>query len=311
MLQIQRNELLTEQRNPRTARIDEASTLDMLRLINAEDKLVPLCIEKILPDVAAAVDLIAERLQNGGRLFYIGAGTSGRLGVLDAAECPPTYGVSSAIVQGIIAGGEAAIFKAQEGVEDDPARGAKDLEARNLSSADVVVGIAASGRTPYVLGAMRYAKKIGAPTIGISCSPNAPLEKIASIALVAAVGPEVVTGSTRMKAGTAQKLLLNMLSTGAMIRLGKVYGNLMIDVRPSNAKLVERARRIVMEAAGVNYEESCAYLQKSGNDVKLAVFMLLSGLERDEAAAVLRKNGGYLARSLQSLRREVERGGKI
>lgn len=301
MPQINLHNIATEQRNPRTSHIDCTETLEMLRLINNEDKLVAPAIEKILPKITDAVDLIVRQLQSGGRLFYIGAGTSGRLGVLDAVECPPTYGVSPELVQGIIAGGTSAIFKAKEGAEDSRELGAADIQSKGLTACDVVVGLAASGRTPYVLGAIEYAASIGVPTIGITCSHSAPLLSAVNIGLLAEVGPEVITGSTRLKAGTAQKLLLNMLSTGAMIRLGKVYGNLMVDVKTTNAKLVERARQIVIAATGESYETSCEYLAKANGNAKLAIFMILSGLDSAAAAAVLNENNGYIAKALTCL----------
>ena len=240
------DKISTEQRNAASEHIDKVSTLDMVTIINNEDKKVPEAVSAILPAIAQAVDLIGEHLNKGGRLFYVGSGTSGRLGVLDAAECPPTYSTAPEMVQGLIAGGEQAMFIAQEGAEDSEQLGREDLQGRKLTGKDVVVGLTASGRTPYVIGALRYAKTLGVATISIACSKDPEVGKVADISLVALVGPEVVTGSTRMKAGTAQKLILNMLSTGAMIKLGKVYSNLMVDVKPTNLKLKERARRIVM-----------------------------------------------------------------
>lgn len=305
MQKIDLHALTTEQRNLHTQTIDQVSTAEMLRLMNEEDQKVAPAVAMILPQIAAAVDTIVAQLKLGGRLIYIGAGTSGRLGVLDAVECPPTYSVSADLVQGMIAGGPAAIFKAQEGAEDDPALGEADLAAKDLAARDVVVGIAASGRTPYVIGALNYANRVGAKTIAVTCNENAPIRTVAQIALVAQVGAEVIAGSTRMKAGTAQKLILNMLSTGAMIRLGKVYGNLMVDVHPSNAKLVERARNIVVEATGVTYEESVKYLAMTQQNVKLAIFLILSKLPLEKAALVLEKHDGYIAKALASL---AERG---
>lgn len=263
--------LLTEQTNPASAHIDRVSTAEMLRIINAEDQLVARAVEAEIPHIARAVDAVVEAMRGGGRLFYIGAGTSGRLGVLDASECPPTYNVPYGLVQGIIAGGEAALSRATEASEDDPASGAADVAARGFTAKDVLCGIAASGRTPYVLGAIEYATSIGAVTIGLSCVPQSKLAQAAAIAITPLTGPEVVTGSTRMKAGTATKLVLNMLTTGAMIRLGYTYGNLMINVQPKNEKLVDRARRIIAQAAGVSYDEAAGLLEASGGNVRAAI----------------------------------------
>lgn len=294
--------IATEKRNISTLLIDELSTIDMLTLINNEDKTVPLAIEKILPDIAMAVDLITKQLQSGGRLFYIGAGTSGRLGVLDAAECPPTYGVSPDLVQGIIAGGAPALLKAQEGAEDSLELCKKDLKEKDFSKNDIMVGIAASGRTPYVIGGLEYAKSIGAPTISIACSPNSEIAKLADIPLTVVTGPEVITGSTRMKAGTAQKLVLNMLSTGTMIKLGKVYSNLMVDLMATNRKLEERSIRIVMEATGENREISQKALAACKGKAKTAIFMLLSGLTPEEATTALDNSNGFVSKALNKLK---------
>ena len=294
--------IATEKRNTSTLLIDELSTIDMLTLINNEDKTVPLAIEKILPDIAMAVDLITKQLQSGGRLFYIGAGTSGRLGVLDAAECPPTYGVSPDLVQGIIAGGAPALLKAQEGAEDSLELCKKDLKEKDFSQNDIMVGIAASGRTPYVIGGLEYAKSIGAPTISIACSPNSEIAKLADIPLTVVTGPEVITGSTRMKAGTAQKLVLNMLSTGTMIKLGKVYSNLMVDLMATNKKLEERSLRIVMEATGENREISQKALAACKGKAKTAIFMLLSGLTPEEATTALDNSNGFVSKALNKLK---------
>src|SRR5271168_2286279 len=242
--------LLTETRHPDTARIDQLSTREMLEVINAADRSVADAVHAELARIAQAVDGIAERLEQGGRLFYIGAGTSGRLGVLDASECPPTFSVPSTLVQGLIAGGDAALRNSSEHSEDSPEQGATDLAPHALSPADTVVGIAASGRTPYVLGALEFARSRGALTIALACVPDSAMARVAEIAITPVTGPEILTGSTRMKAGTATKLVLNMLSTGIMIRTGAVYGNLMVNVRPTNAKLVDRAQRIVMAATG-------------------------------------------------------------
>ncbi len=301
---IQLNHIATEQRNAATAQIDTLSTLSMLQLINEEDKKIPWAIAPILPQIARAVDCIAARLKKGGRLFYLGAGTSGRLGVLDAAECPPTYGTDPAMVQGIIAGGMSALLKAREGAEDSETLAVDDLKSQLFSTADVLVGIAASGRTPYVIGGLRYARSLGAACISLTCSPASPMEALADIPLTVATGAEVITGSTRMKAGTAQKLVLNMLSTGTMIRLGKVYGNLMIDVKASNKKLEERARQIVMEACGCSRSEAVAALEKSNGRAKLAVFLLLSQQPPDIAKKLLDESEGNIRYALEKLQNQ-------
>lgn len=263
--------LLTEQVNPASAHIDALSTEEMLRVINGEDRKVAEAVEYEIPAIARAVDAIAAAFRNGGRLFYIGAGTSGRLGVLDASECPPTFGVSPELVQGIIAGGEPALSRATETTEDDPAIGARDLAARGFTTKDILAGLAASGRTPYVLGAVAEAKRLGALTIGISCTPDSELARAADIAITPLVGPEVIAGSTRLKSGTAQKLVLNMLTTGAFIRMGYVYGNLMVNVQPKNSKLRDRAQRIIAQAAGVSYERAGELLKEAGDNVPAAI----------------------------------------
>jgi N-acetylmuramic acid 6-phosphate etherase len=263
--------LLTEQRNPASAAIDKLPTDQMLAVMNAEDARVPAAVAAEIPQIAKAVDAIAEALERGGRLFYIGAGTSGRLGVLDASECPPTFGVSPDLVQGVIAGGEPALSRAVEASEDDPAAGARDLLAHGFRTGDVLAGIAASGRTPYVLGAVEQARTMGAVTIGISCTPDSKLAQAVDIPITPLTGPEVVTGSTRLKAGTATKLVLNMLTTGAMIRRGYVYGNLMINLQPRNAKLKDRARRIVRDAVGISEAQAGELLEASGYDVRAAI----------------------------------------
>ena len=268
--------LLTEQPNPASASIDALATEDMLRIINAEDRKVADAVAGEIPAIARAVDAIVASFRQGGRLFYIGAGTSGRLGVLDASECPPTFGVPAGMVQGIIAGGEPALSRATEASEDDPASGARDLAARGFTARDALVGIAASGRTPYVLGAIAEAKGLGAVTVGISCTPDSELARAVAIPIAPLVGPEVIAGSTRLKAGTAQKLVLNMLSTGAFIRMGYVYGNLMVNVQPTNAKLADRARRIVAQAAGVSGERAGEWLDAAGGNVRAAILMALA-----------------------------------
>ena len=290
------DKLPTEQRNPNTENIDRLSTIDMVRRINDEDKKVAFAVERELDSIALAVDAIAEALAGGGRLIYCGCGTSGRLGVLDAAECPPTYSTDPEMVKGVIAGGESAMFRAAEGAEDNAEAGRKDMEELGLSGKDVLVGIAASGRTPYVLGAMKYASELGAKTVAVTCNKSSQMNQVADISIGVEPGPEVITGSTRMKCGTAEKMVLNMLSTGAMIKLGKVYGNLMVDVMPTNEKLVRRAVSIVATAANVDEELAKSTLEECGFSVKTAIVMLVCGLNADEAKAELDKNGGVIAR---------------
>ena len=269
--------LTTEQRNAASANIDKVSTLEMVKIINDEDKKVAAAVEKVLPQIARAIEIIAEKISGGGRLFYIGAGTSGRLGVLDASECPPTFGVNSEMVQGIIAGGNYALTNAVEGAEDDKNLSIENLREKNFNSADVLVGIAASGRTPYVISAIEYAKKIGAVTCGVSCVENSALAKIVDIDITPVTGAEVITGSTRMKAGTATKMVLNMLTTGAMVKLGKVYGNLMVDVHATNEKLRDRAKRIVMAATGCDEVTAVELLKKFNGSAKSAIFSWIDG----------------------------------
>ena len=269
--------LTTERVNPASVGIDRVSTLEMLSIINGQDRLVAEAVSSELGAIAIAVDAIAASLSSGGRLFYIGAGTSGRLGVLDASECPPTFNVSPDLVQGIIAGGEAALSRATETTEDDPAIGVRDLVARGFTARDVLCGIAASGRTPYVLGAVDEANRIGAVTIGVSCTENSELALRARIAITPKPGPEVIAGSTRLKAGTATKLVLNMLTTGAFIRLGYVRGNLMVNVQPKNSKLLDRAVRIIRAATGLNHDEALAALRAADNNVRTAIDNKLNG----------------------------------
>ena len=292
-------DLLTEQINTASAGIDLLSTEDMLRVINEEDRRVIDAVSAGVPDIARAVDAIVERVRGGGRLFYIGAGTSGRLGVLDAAEIPPTFNVSADLVHGIIAGGAAALAQATEATEDDPAIGRRDLVAHGLNARDALVGIAASGRTPYVLGAMAEGRRIGALTIGISCTPESELSRSVEIAITVLAGPEILAGSTRMKAGTATKLVLNMLSTGLMIRLGHTFGNLMVNVQPKNSKLADRARRIVLTAAQVTEKRAGELLDSAGGSVKIAIVMGKLGVDRTKAERVLENAGGVIARALQ------------
>ena len=291
--------LVTEARNPATSDIDSKSTEEILRLINQEDKKVPFIVEKEIPYIAQAVDIIVEAFKNGGRLFYIGAGTSGRLGVLDAAECPPTFGTPPEMVQGVIAGGYEALVRAQEGAEDQGEQGAKDLQARGFNKKDVACGIAASRRTPYVIGAIRWARQIGAKTIYIACNPRSELKLPVDVAICPVVGPEVIMGSTRMKAGTAQKLILNMLTTTAMIRLGKVYGNLMVDLQMTSRKLEERSKRIVMMVTGVDYKTAEKVLQQAGGHVKTALVMILAQVDAHQARERLERSGGFVREAVR------------
>ena len=292
-------QLLTEQPNPASASIDSLPTEAMLSIINAEDRRIADSVEQEIPRIALAVDGIVAAMRKGGRLFYIGAGTSGRLGVLDAAECPPTFSIPYELVQGIIAGGEGALSKATEATEDDPAIGERDLIERGFTAADVLVGIAASGRTPYVLGAIRKARELGALTVGISCTPGSELSAAVQIPIEPLPGPEVVAGSTRMKAGTATKLVLNMLSTAAMIRLGHVYGNLMVNVQPKNEKLVDRAARIIAQAANIEYSRAVELLKETGS-VKTSIVMVKRNLGKAEAERLLQSAGGRVRAALES-----------
>lgn len=295
--------LVTETRNEKSMNIDILSTMEMAKIMNDEDKKVALAIEKELPAIVRAIDAISKAFLEGGRLIYIGAGTSGRLGILDASECPPTYGTDPSMVVGLIAGGEYAIRNAVEGAEDNRELGIEDLKALNFNSKDILVGIAASGRTPYVLGAMAYAKSLGATVIGLSCNPESPIAENSDIAISPVPGPEVVTGSTRLKSGTTQKLVLNMLTTLSMVKIGKVYGNLMVDVQATNEKLVERQKRIVMEATGVTKEEAAVALEKCNNSCKSAIFMILSGLSAEEAMKKLEEHRGFIREAEKSLKK--------
>lgn len=288
----------TEQRNERTMNIDRLSTLEMLQVINEEDHRVAEAVRLVLPQIARAVDVIYDQIRSGGRLVYCGAGTSGRLGVLDASECPPTYGVDPGLVVGLIAGGPPAFIKAVEGAEDSRELGAGDLQAIDFSNKDVLVGIAASGRTPYVLGAMTYARAQGAPVIALTCCRNSQLSRQADITIEPLPGPEVVTGSSRMKSGTAQKLVLNMLSTAVMIKMGKVYGNLMVDVKASNEKLYQRAVSIVCTVTKANEETVRQTLKKCNYSCKTAIVMLLLGLDAGEANAALEAADGRIAKAI-------------
>jgi N-acetylmuramic acid 6-phosphate etherase len=286
--------MLTEERNPRSQDIDRRSTLGILEIMNAEDALVAAAVQRALPDIAQAVDAVVARIRQGGRLIYVGAGTSGRLAVLDAVECVPTYSVPPDLVVALLAGGESALVRSVEGAEDDADLGGSDLLALRVTANDAVIGVAASGRTPYVIGALRAANAVGAFTAAISCNAPAPILDLAQVRMAALVGAEVISGSTRMKAGTAQKMILNMISTAAMIQLGKVYDNLMIDVKVSNAKLAARARRIVMELAHVDEAQAAALLAVCDNEVKTAVVAARLGVSADEARARLAAVDGRL-----------------
>ncbi|CCG88070.1 N-acetylmuramic acid 6-phosphate etherase [Erwinia piriflorinigrans CFBP 5888] len=292
--------LISETRNPETLDLDNLSTLAMVTKFNQQDATVAGAVNLTLPQVAEAVDAAAAALSAGGRLIYIGAGTSGRLGVLDASECPPTFGIPHGVVVGLIAGGPAALVTSIEGAEDDEQQGVSDLQTVNVSANDMVVGLAASGRTPYVIGALRYARQLGCRTAAISCNPHSPLALEADIAISPVVGPEALTGSTRLKSGTAQKLVLNMISTGAMIKIGKVYQNLMVDMRASNIKLVDRARRMVCEATGCEVQQAENALQQTQYEVKTAILMLLTDLSAEQATQSLATHAGFLRAALQS-----------
>lgn len=294
--------LASEGRNPDTLNIDRQSTLEILTIINQQDAQVPTAVAEVLPAIAKAVDAIVAAFQQGGRLIYMGAGTSGRLGVLDASECPPTFSVPADMVVALIAGGPEAMFRAQEGAEDNVEMGADDLRQLAITEQDVVVGIAASGRTPYVLGGLAYARNIGATTVALACNSGSAIGQAADIAIEPAVGPEVITGSTRLKSGTAQKLVLNMLSTASMIRIGKVYQNLMVDLHASNFKLEARAIRIVMQATDASEPQATAALKAADNQVKLAILMLLSGLSKNDAQAQLVQHNGVLSAAVSGER---------
>jgi N-acetylmuramic acid 6-phosphate etherase len=291
--------LATEARNPRTQNIDQLPTLDMVRLINDEDAKVAAAVAAVLPQIAQAIDSIAERFQQGGRLFYTGAGTSGRLGVLDASECPPTFSVSPDLFHAIIAGGDTALRKSSEQSEDSPEQGAADLAAAGITAQDALIGIAASGRTPYVLGALAHARSHNALTVALTCVPNSAMAAVADISIAPVTGPEILTGSTRMKAGTATKLVLNMISTGVMIKTGAVYGNLMVNMQTTNAKLVDRAQRIIMAATGVDQLTAAKLLTEGGN-IKTAIVMQKLSLDRINAEAKLAAHNGILSALLRT-----------
>ncbi len=296
--EIQR--LATEQRNPRSMSIDVASVREILDIINTEDHKVPIAVRGEIPYIVEAVDIIVASFRSGGRLFYIGAGTSGRLGILDASECPPTFGTPADLVQGLIAGGQKAVFRSQEGAEDVEEHGARDLMEVGLQARDVVCGIAASRRTPYVVGGVKYARSIGCKTIFITCNPRSEFDLNVDVAICPVVGPEVVMGSTRMKSGTAQKLVLNMLTTASMIRLGKVYQNMMVDLQMSNKKLVERSRRTVMTVTGLSYHDAMQLLERADGHVKTALVMELAGVQREEALRRLETADGFVRKAIEN-----------
>lgn len=291
------NKLTTEKRNERSMNLDTLSTEQVIRLMNEEDAVVPKAIEQIVPTIAKAVDAITARFKQNGRLIYVGAGTSGRLGVLDAVECVPTFGVPPEKVVGVIAGGDRAMYRAVEGAEDSPTLGQKDLKELALTKEDVVVGIAASGRTPYVIGALTYANEVGAETIALSCNQDAEISAFANIAIEVIVGAEVLTGSTRLKAGTAQKLVLNMLSTASMIGIGKVYNNLMVDVQPTNEKLRVRAVRIIQQATECTEQQAQQAFEQAGEQVKIAIVMILFDQTKEQAEETLVQNQGFIRKT--------------
>ncbi len=294
-------QLITEQPNPRTQDIDERSTLEILRLMNEEDKLVAEAVGRELERIAAAVEVIVESLRRGGRLFYVGTGTSGRLGVLDAVECPPTFGVSPEKIQAILAGGYEACYRATEAAEDDPLAGAAAIAERGVTSRDVVVGVTASGRTPFTLGALKAARALGAITIAIACNPNPEVARVADITILPIVGPEVIAGSTRLKAGTAEKMVLNMLSTAALIKLGYTYGNLMSNLQPTNEKLRQRIRAILMREFSLSEEEARRRLEETGWDVKTLIVMLKTGVGQDQARRALQEADFSIKRAIRRL----------
>lgn len=290
--------LTTELRNPNSLDLDQKSIREILELMNREDATIPLAIREVLDKIEIVVNYVVQAFQNGGRLIYAGAGTSGRLGILDASECPPTFGVDKNLVQGIIAGGLKAVTDAIEGAEDNEQAGGEDLKKVSLTNKDVVIGIAASGRTPYVIGALKYAKETGAKTASISNNANSKIGEIADVAIEVVTGPEIITGSTRLKAGTAQKLVLNMISTTSMIKIGKVYENLMVDVQPTNKKLIERSKKIIMEATGVDYGTAETYFEKANHQVKVAIVMILLNCSYDEAKQKLEGAQGFIRNTI-------------
>lgn len=291
--------LATEQRNPYSMAIDVASVRDILEIMNTEDHKVPIVVRQEIPYIAQAVEIVVEVFRAGGRLFYIGAGTSGRLGILDASECPPTFGTPPEMVQGLIAGGRDAVFRSQEGAEDVEEHGAIALQEAGFDSRDVVCGIAASRRTPYVVGAVKYARSIGGKTLYITCNPRSEFDLDVDVAICPVVGPEVVMGSTRMKSGTAQKLVLNMITTASMIRLGKVYENMMVDLQSTNKKLVERSKRTVMTVTGLSYEDAVSLLAEAGGHVKTALVMELANVNREDALRRLERVNGFVRKAIE------------
>jgi N-acetylmuramic acid 6-phosphate etherase len=293
------NELTTEMKHNNSFNLDELNSLEIIKFMNDEDKKVAYAVEQALEPIAQAIDLIQASLAAGGRLFYFGAGTSGRLGVLDASECPPTYGTPAEMVQGVIAGGYSALVSAVEGAEDLPELGKADVDQHGVKASDVVVGIAASGRTPYVIGVLNEARKRQAKTISLSCNAKSMIDEGVDAAINVVVGPEVVTGSTRLKAATAQKMVLNMLSTAAMIKLGKVYGNLMVNLNASNYKLKERVKRMVMEVTGLSYSEAEELAERADGDVRIAIIMQKTGLSRKEAAEYMKQAGGNIRKVIE------------
>lgn len=299
---IELKAIVTEQKNERSKNIDNLSTIEALQLINDEDKQVAFAVEKELEHIAEAIEVVYEKMAKGGRLIYCGCGTSGRLGILDAVECPPTFGTDPELVQAVMAGGMMAFVKAVEGAEDDVELGVKDLKGIQFTDKDILVGIAASGRTPYVIGAIEYAKSIGAKTISVTCSPGSQINLITDVSIAPQPGPEVITGSTRLKSGTAQKMVLNMISTCVMIKLGKVYGNLMVDVKATNEKLVERTVSIVCSAAKVSDERARETLARCGYSAKTAIVMILCDMEAEEAEDALIKANGRIAKIIHGIR---------
>ncbi|RMH66632.1 MAG: N-acetylmuramic acid 6-phosphate etherase [Calditrichaeota bacterium] len=300
------SQLVTESRNPNTMEIDMMSVEDMLTVMNAEDHKVAEAVKKEIPYIAKAVEIVTDAFKKGGRLIYAGAGTSGRLGVLDAAECPPTFGVPAGMVIGLIAGGMEALYQAVEGFEDFPENGAKDVDKVNVTDKDVVCGIAASKRTPYVLGAIEEARRRGAKTLAVVCNPREQVQFDVDVAICPVPGPEVIMGSTRLKAGSAQKMVLNMLTTASMVRLGKVYENMMIDLQQNNIKLVERSKKIIMMAAEVEYDEAARYLEAAGGHVKTAIFTAITQAPVSVAKKYLEKNDGFLKRAIQDYKQQEQ-----
>jgi len=294
------SKLSTEQRNPRSMNLDTLSTEEILKLINNEDKLVPLAVEEEIPYIAQAVEVAVEAFKNGGRLIYVGAGTSGRLGILDASECPPTFGTPHEMIVGVMSGGRDAVFRAKEGSEDRADEGEQAMVDMNITDKDVVCGIAASRRTPYVVAAIKKAKELGAKTLYVTTNPRTEFDLDVDVAICPEVGPEVLAGSTRMKSGTAQKLVLNMITTTSMVRLGKIYENMMVDLQMNSQKLEERAKRVVMTVTGLEYEEAMKYLEQAGGHVKTALVMILADVDADEARARLKQANGFVREALKN-----------